>query len=72
VLTLPVAGSPTPPPATGYMVVVGTGKFYEVADISNNVQQSLYGLWDPVVTFGMTSPPTSAPTDGPTLRSNKR
>ena len=50
-LTLPVAGSPVPPPTTGYMVVAGTGKFYEVSDITSNAPQSLYGIWDPVA-FG--------------------
>ena len=52
VLTLPLLGTPVPPPITGQMVVVGTGKFYEVSDITNNAVQSLYGIWDPVVGFG--------------------
>jgi type IV pilus assembly protein PilY1 len=65
--TQPITGTPgvvplpLPAPAisvnaTGYMVVVGTGKFYEVADITNTAQQSLYGIWDPVA-FGASTIP---------------
>ena len=54
VLTLPVVGAPAPTP--GYMVVTGTGKFYEISDITSTAQQSLYGIWDPVA-FGAASIP---------------
>jgi type IV pilus assembly protein PilY1 len=54
VITLPIVG--TTDPATGYMVVFGTGKFYEVADISNTATQTLYGVWDPLL-FGVTPIP---------------
>jgi type IV pilus assembly protein PilY1 len=54
VLTLPVQGATDPAP--GYMVVVGTGKFYEVSDITTTTQQSLYGIWDPVA-FGAATIP---------------
>lgn len=30
----------------GTMVVFGTGKFYETADVTSTAQQSLYGVWD--------------------------
>jgi type IV pilus assembly protein PilY1 len=33
-------------PKPGYMVVFGTGKFFETSDIANVDQQSLYGVWD--------------------------
>jgi type IV pilus assembly protein PilY1 len=48
-------------PAGGYMVVMGTGKFFEVDDIVTTNQQSLYGIWDPVP-FG-TAVATTALTD---------
>lgn len=54
VLTLPVAATPPVKPDTGYMVVAGTGKFFELADISNNTLQTLYGIWDPAA-FGATA-----------------
>ena len=38
--------SSTSKPAGGYMVVAGTGKFYEVSDITTTTQQSIYGIWD--------------------------
>ena len=38
-------------PGSGFMVVAGTGKFFEVSDILNTSQQSLYGVWDPLA-FG--------------------
>ena len=53
-LTLPVVGATAPAP--GYMVVAGTGKFYEISDITSAAQQSLYGIWDPVA-FGAASIP---------------
>lgn len=43
-LPLPIVGTSDPKP--GYMVVFGTGKFYEVTDITNTAPQSLYGVWD--------------------------
>jgi type IV pilus assembly protein PilY1 len=54
VLTLPVQGATDPAP--GYMVVIGTGKFYEVADITTTTQQSLYGIWDPLAFGAVTIP----------------
>lgn len=45
VLPLPMLGTTDPKP--GYMVVFGTGKFFEVADINTTTQQTLYGVWDP-------------------------
>lgn len=53
VLTL----SATTTPQIGYMVVFGTGKFYEIADISSTSTQSVYGIWDPVA-FGAAVIPT--------------
>ncbi|WP_374668663.1 PilC/PilY family type IV pilus protein [Ramlibacter sp.] len=44
VLPLPILGTTDPKP--GYMVVFGTGKFFEVADINTTAQQTLYGVWD--------------------------
>ena len=43
---IPLTAASTP--QTGYMVVFGTGKFFEVADITNNTTQSVYGVWDPL------------------------
>lgn len=58
-LPLPMVGTSDPKP--GYMVVFGTGKFYEVADISTTTTQSLYGVWDKL-DFGATVIPAgSAP-----------
>jgi type IV pilus assembly protein PilY1 len=62
-----VAGSPVPPPSVGYMVVAGTGKFYEVADITNNAQQTLYGIWDPVAFGAATIPAGTSLTNRTTL-----
>ncbi len=53
-------------PAGGYMVVAGTGKFYEVSDITNTTQQSLYGIWDPVA-FGATTIPSGTALTNKTL-----
>jgi type IV pilus assembly protein PilY1 len=47
VIALPATGGPT----TGYMVVAGTGKFFEVSDITSTEQQSFYSIWDPLA-FG--------------------
>lgn len=33
-------------PNGGYLIVIGTGKFYETADKTNTDVQSLYGIWD--------------------------
>jgi type IV pilus assembly protein PilY1 len=49
--------SSTTTPNTGYMVVAGTGKFFEINDITNTSQQSLYGIWDPLA-FGAAVIPT--------------
>ena len=38
----------TSSPAGGYMVVFGSGKFFEVDDIISTNPQSLFGIWDPV------------------------
>lgn len=43
-------------PSTGYMVIAGTGKFYEVNDITTTTTQSVYGIWDPLA-FGAASIP---------------
>jgi type IV pilus assembly protein PilY1 len=43
-------------PATGYMVVIGTGKFYEATDISTVDPQAIYGIWDPLA-FGASTIP---------------
>ena len=55
--------SSTSNPAGGYMVVAGTGKFYEVGDISTTAQQSLYGIWDKTRFGAAVIPPGSALTD---------
>jgi type IV pilus assembly protein PilY1 len=44
-------------PSTGYMVVIGTGKFYEISDITTTTTQSIYGIWD-AVAFGASTIPT--------------
>jgi type IV pilus assembly protein PilY1 len=51
-------------PSTGYMVVAGTGKFFEASDLTTVTQQSIYGLWDPLA-FGAATIPA-----GTTLSSN--
>jgi type IV pilus assembly protein PilY1 len=48
VLKLPLATGPATAPKTGYMVMVGTGKFFEVPDITTTTQQSFYSIWDPL------------------------
>ena len=58
--------SSTSSPAGGYMVIAGTGKFYEVSDISTTAQQSLYGIWDKT-RFGATTIPTGAALTDKTL-----
>lgn len=62
VLTL----SSTSDPKGGHMVVVGTGKFYEVGDITTTDQQSLYGIWDPVA-FGAATIPSGTALTNKTL-----
>jgi len=44
-------------PKGGYLVSVGTGKFFEAADTTTTSQQTLYGVWDSVP-FGSVSTPT--------------
>ena len=60
IIPLPLSGAANP--STGYMVVFGTGKFYEVADITSTTQQTLYGIWD-TAAFGATSVTGVALTD---------
>jgi type IV pilus assembly protein PilY1 len=55
--------SSTSQPAGGYMVVSGTGKFYEVGDITTRTQQSLYGIWDKLAFGAATIPAGSALTN---------
>jgi type IV pilus assembly protein PilY1 len=50
-------------PSTGYMVIPGTGKFFEVSDITTTTTQSLYGIWDPLAFGAATIPTGSALTD---------
>ncbi|WP_082814896.1 pilus assembly protein [Collimonas fungivorans] len=33
-------------PMGGYMVMIGTGKFYETTDLASTAIQSVYGIWD--------------------------
>ena len=42
-------------PQGGYMVVVGTGKFFEDADLTNTTSQTTYGIYDKTA-FGATRP----------------
>lgn len=51
----------TSSPSGGYMVVFGSGKFFELDDITSSNPQSLFGIWDPV-DFGV-STGTTALTD---------
>lgn len=37
---------PMPDPKSGYMVLFGTGKYFDIADISDMTTESLYGIWD--------------------------
>jgi type IV pilus assembly protein PilY1 len=53
-------------PTTGYMVVAGTGKFYEVTDITTTTAQSLYGIWDPLE-FGASTIPAGTALTAKTL-----
>jgi type IV pilus assembly protein PilY1 len=61
--TQPITGAPSTikltaatTPNTGYMVVFGTGKFFETADLASVHQQYVYGVWDPLP-FGAPSIP---------------
>ncbi len=65
VLPLPIIGTSDPKP--GYMVVFGTGKFYEVPDITSTATQSLYGVWDQLAFGASIIPPGSALTSTSTL-----
>ena len=65
--TQPITGTPNVIPLTsastpqvGYMVVFGTGKFFEVADITNNTTQNVYGVWDPLAFGAVTIPSGTA------------
>jgi type IV pilus assembly protein PilY1 len=42
----------------GYVVSVGTGKFFESSDLSTTTQQSIYGVWDSDI-FGSTTASTT-------------
>lgn len=55
VLKMPLATTVPVGPTTGYVVVAGTGKFFELSDITTTAQQSLYSIWDPLE-FGVTAP----------------
>jgi type IV pilus assembly protein PilY1 len=44
----------------GYLVSIGTGKFFEAADTSTTSGQSMYGIWDSVG-FGSTASTTGVP-----------
>jgi type IV pilus assembly protein PilY1 len=58
--------SSTSQPAGGYMVIAGTGKFYEVSDITSTAPQTLYGIWDKT-RFGASVIPTGAALTDKTL-----
>lgn len=55
VLKMPLATTIPVGPTAGYVVVAGTGKFFELSDITTTAQQSLYSIWDPLE-FGVTAP----------------
>lgn len=52
-------------PKGGYLVSVGTGKFFEAGDISTTGQQTLYGIWDSVA-FGSSATSTGVAQTGTT------
>lgn len=60
--------SPTKTPAGGYMVVVGTGKFFEVSDITSSATQAIYGIWDRLAFGASTIPAGSAVTSKTALQ----
>jgi type IV pilus assembly protein PilY1 len=47
-------------PSKGYVVTVGTGKFFESSDLGTTTQQSIYGIWDSDV-FGSLAASTTVP-----------
>jgi type IV pilus assembly protein PilY1 len=55
VLKMPLATTVPVGPTAGYVVVAGTGKFYELSDITTTAQQTFYSIWDPLE-FGATAP----------------
>lgn len=55
VLKLPLATTVAVGPPSGHMVVAGTGKFFELSDITTTAQQTFYSIWDPL-DFGATAP----------------
>ncbi|TWO69079.1 hypothetical protein FN976_20285 [Caenimonas sedimenti] len=65
VYALPMLGSTEP--STGYMVTFGTGKFYEVSDITNTDAQYIYGVWDKLPFNAPTIPAGSVLTDSSLL-----
>src|SRR5690606_33488399 len=71
-ITAPPAAVPMPivgttKPDKGYMVLFGTGKFYEITDITNTDPQHLYGVWDPLPFGATVIPPGTALTDTSSL-----
>lgn len=46
----PITAAPTivKHPLNGYVIAFGTGKLFEITDVSNNVEQTIYGVWDSV------------------------
>lgn len=65
--TKPITAAPAviKHPQGGYVVSVGTGKFFEATDISTTGQQTMYGVWDSVP-FGSTSTPAGVTQTGVT------
>lgn len=65
--TKPITAAPAviKHPKGGYLVSVGTGKFFEAADTTTTSQQTLYGVWDSVA-FGSTTTPTGVVQTGTT------
>ena len=65
--TKPITAAPAviKHPQGGYLVSVGTGKFFEAADTTSTSQQTLYGVWDSVA-FGTTSTPAGVVQTGTT------
>jgi type IV pilus assembly protein PilY1 len=57
-LKMPILG--TGQPSTGYMVVFGTGRFFQTNDELNRDPQQLMGLWDPLE-FRKPEDPTTLP-----------
>lgn len=45
-ITGQIAAIPAPSSKTGYMVLFGTGKYAQNADVNDNSDQTLYGIWD--------------------------